>query len=107
MLTDFELGEAAAFFMQGKAAMMWNWSMNLAATSRIPSSPRSQAKVGYAMSPKDTECVHYVREHRWGLCIPRTAPREVAYLFIQWLTSKKTLYKVEAQYKCGHLAPVC
>jgi multiple sugar transport system substrate-binding protein len=103
--TDFELGEAAAFFMQGKAAMMWNWSM-MGADIEDPKLSKVAGKVGYAMFPKDNaNVVHYVREASTGLCIPKTASnKEAAYLFIQWLTSRNTLFKVEAQYKCGHPA---
>lgn len=103
--TDFELGEAAAFFAQGKAAMMWNWSM-MGADLEDPSKSKVAGKVGYAMFPKENpNVVHYVREASTGLCIPKTAKnKEAAYLFIQWLTSKDTLLKVEADYKCGHPA---
>ena len=103
--TDFELGEAAAFFAQGKAAMMWNWSMMGADLEDVAKS-KVAGKVGYAMFPKDNpKVVHYVREASTGLCIPKTAKnKEAAYLFIQWLTSKATLLKVEADYKCGHPA---
>ncbi|MEW5721927.1 MAG: sugar ABC transporter substrate-binding protein [Thermodesulfobacteriota bacterium] len=103
--TDFELGEAAAFFMQGKGAMMWNWSM-MGSDLEDPKLSKVAGKVGYAMFPKeDPNAVHYVREASTGLCIPKTAPnKEAAYLFIQWLTSRETLFKVEAQYKCGHPA---
>jgi multiple sugar transport system substrate-binding protein len=101
--TDFELGEAAAFFAQGKAAMMWNWSM-MGADLEDPSKSKVSGKIGYAMFPKDNpNVVHYVREASTGLCIPKTAKnKEAAYLFIQWLNSKDTLLKVEAKYKCGH-----
>lgn len=103
--TDFELGEAAAFFAQGEAAMMWNWSM-MGADLEDPSKSKVAGKVGYAMFPKENpNVVHYVREASTGLCIPKTAKnKEAAYLFIQWLTSKDTLLKVEADYKCGHPA---
>jgi multiple sugar transport system substrate-binding protein len=101
--TDFELGEAAAFFAQGKAAMMWNWSM-MGADLEDPSKSKVAGKIGYAMFPKDNpDVVHYVREASTGLCIPKTAKnKEAAFLFIQWLNSKDTLLKVEAKYKCGH-----
>jgi len=101
--TDFELGEAAAFFAQGKAAMMWNWSM-MGADLEDPAKSKVAGKIGYAMFPKDNpEAVHYVREASTGLCIPKTAKnKEAAFLYIQWLNSKDTLLKVEAKYKCGH-----
>lgn len=103
--TDFELGEAAAFFAQGKAAMMWNWSM-MGADLEDPSRSKVAGKIGYAMFPKDNpSVVHYVREASTGMCIPKTAKnKEAAYLFIQWLTSKDVLLKVEADYMCGHPA---
>lgn len=101
--TDFELGEAAAFFAQGKAAMMWNWSM-MGADLEDPGKSKVAGKIGYAMFPKDNpNVVHYVREASTGLCIPKTAKnKEAAFLYIQWLNSKDTLLKVEAKYKCGH-----
>jgi len=101
--TDFELGEAAAFFAQGKAAMMWNWSM-MGADLEDPSKSKVAGKIGYAMFPKDNpNVIHYVREASTGLCIPKTAKhKEAAWLFIQWLNSKDTLLQVEAEYKCGH-----
>ncbi|OGP58626.1 MAG: hypothetical protein A2V65_09435 [Deltaproteobacteria bacterium RBG_13_49_15] len=101
--TDFELGEAAAFFAQGKAAMMWNWSM-MGADLEDPSKSKVAGKLGYTMFPKDNpKAVHYVREASTGLCIPKTATnKEAAFLFVQWLNSKGTLLKVEAEYKTGH-----
>lgn len=103
--TDFELGEAAAFFAQGKAAMMWNWSM-MGADLEDPAKSKVAGKIGYVMFPKDSaDVVHYVREASTGLCIPKTAKnKEAAFLFIQWLTSRDTLHKVEAKFMCGHPA---
>ena len=98
--TDYELGEAAAWFYQGNAAMGWNWSFT-ATWIENPELSKIAGKVGYMRWPKEDPSVQkYLREASTAMCLPKIARhKEAAYLLMQWFTSKEIQRRIQSEFK--------
>jgi len=98
--TDYELGEAAAAFYQGLAAMSWNWSFT-ATWIENPVLSKIAGKVGYKRWPKENPSVQkYLREASTAMCIPKVAPhKEAAFLLLQWFTSKPIQGIIQSKFR--------
>ena len=83
----FGFAEAGAAFLQGKTAMFLD-STVFAGQVDDPSKSKVVGQVGWAMHPKGVR--HGSQTGGFGIAIPKNAKnKEVAFLLMQWLTSKK------------------
>lgn len=100
---DFELGEAAAAYKEGRTAMCWNWQITVAWVED-PSQSKVAGKNGYALPPSDW--VDWPTKYQsppggntrlasFGQAIAKKARnKEAAYLLAQWIGSKSVQTKV-------------
>ena len=86
-IPSYSYGEASKAFLHGDAAMYID-SLKIAARARDPKQSKVVGKVGYALHPTDVQCGSETGGFAMG--IPANSKnKEAAFLFIQWLTSKK------------------
>ncbi len=86
-IPSYGFSEMANAFLQGDAAMFLD-SLKIAAMSRNPKLSKVDGKVGYALHPTDVRCGSETGGFAMG--IPANSKqKEAAFLFIQYLTSKK------------------
>lgn len=86
-IPSFGFGEMSNSFLQGEAALYLD---NIAIFGPVAdeSKSRIKGKVGYALHPKAAR--YSSQTGGFGLAIPaNSANKEAAFLFIQWLTSKR------------------
>jgi multiple sugar transport system substrate-binding protein len=85
-IASFGFGEMENAFLLGQAALYLD-TIAIFGDVKDPKKSRVMGKVGYALHPKGTR--YSAESGGFGLAIPkRSANKEAAFLFMQWLTSK-------------------
>ncbi|MBI4789721.1 MAG: extracellular solute-binding protein [Chloroflexi bacterium] len=91
-VNNYDFGAEANAFLQGQAAMYVD-AHKIAAMSRDPKQSKVDGKVGYALHPKGKTGLAETGGQAMGIAA-NSKKKEAAFLFIQWMTSKKADKKV-------------
>ncbi len=91
-VTSADFGAETNAFLQGQTAMFLD-AHKIAAMSRDPKQSKIDGKVGYALHPKDKTGLSETGGQAMGIAA-NSKKKEAAFLFIQWMTSKKADKKI-------------
>lgn len=91
-IASYGFGEMQNAFLQGQAAMYLD-SISVFGPAQDPAKSKVVGKVGYALHPKGS--VHSAQSGGFAMAIPKNSKnKEAAFLFMQWMTSKKSDLKI-------------
>jgi multiple sugar transport system substrate-binding protein len=91
-IPSYGFGEMQNAFLQGQAAMYLD-SVSVMGPVQDPAKSRIAGKVAYAVHPRGSK--HSAQSGGFSMAIPKNARnKEAAFLFMQWMTSKRSDVKI-------------
>lgn len=91
-IPSYGFGEMQNAFLQGQAAFYLD-SVSVFGPAQDPAKSKIVGKVGYAIHPKAVK--HSGQTGGFGMAIPKNSKnKEAAFLFMQWMTSRSSDYKI-------------